>query len=89
MKDDIPHPPAKGVYVYGLYLEGASWDRNNCRLTESKPKVLFEMMPVIWMYAENNGEHVLQELTPMGDCWKDLFCINLICPYKILKFHPL
>uniref|UniRef100_A0A3P9MF80 Dynein, axonemal, heavy chain 5 n=1 Tax=Oryzias latipes TaxID=8090 RepID=A0A3P9MF80_ORYLA len=54
MKDDIPHPPAKGVYVYGLYLEGASWDRNNCRLTESKPKVLFEMMPVIWMYAENN-----------------------------------
>uniref|UniRef100_A0A8C8DVN9 Dynein, axonemal, heavy chain 5 n=1 Tax=Oryzias sinensis TaxID=183150 RepID=A0A8C8DVN9_9TELE len=54
MKDDIPHSPAKGVYVYGLYLEGASWDRNNCRLTESKPKVLFEMMPVIWMYAENN-----------------------------------
>uniref|UniRef100_A0A8V0X370 Dynein axonemal heavy chain 5 n=1 Tax=Gallus gallus TaxID=9031 RepID=A0A8V0X370_CHICK len=54
MKDDIISPPVEGVYVYGLYLEGASWDRRNMRLTESKPKVLFEMMPVIRIYAENN-----------------------------------
>ncbi|XP_047906156.2 dynein axonemal heavy chain 5 isoform X2 [Anser cygnoides] len=54
MKDDITSPPLEGVYVYGLYLEGASWDRRNMRLTESKPKVLFEMMPVIRIYAENN-----------------------------------
>ncbi|XP_054020248.1 dynein axonemal heavy chain 5 [Dryobates pubescens] len=54
MKDDITSPPLEGVYVYGLYLEGAGWDRRNMRLTESKPKVLFEMMPVIRMYAENN-----------------------------------
>ncbi|XP_034031153.1 dynein heavy chain 5, axonemal [Thalassophryne amazonica] len=56
MKDDITQPPKEGVYVYGLYLEGAGWDRRNSRLVESKPKVLFEMMPVIRMYAENNGE---------------------------------
>ncbi|KAM3614047.1 uncharacterized protein V6R79_009044 [Siganus canaliculatus] len=55
MKDDITQPPAEGVYVYGLYLEGAGWDRRNCKLVDSKPKVLFEMMPVIRMYAENNG----------------------------------
>uniref|UniRef100_A0A8C1CTU1 Dynein, axonemal, heavy chain 5 n=1 Tax=Cyprinus carpio carpio TaxID=630221 RepID=A0A8C1CTU1_CYPCA len=55
MKDDITQPPAEGVYVYGLYLEGAGWDRRNCRLIDSKPKVLFEMMPVVRMYAENNG----------------------------------
>ncbi|XP_076010940.1 dynein axonemal heavy chain 5 isoform X2 [Genypterus blacodes] len=55
MKDDITQPPAEGVYVYGLYLEGASWDRRNCKIIDSKPKVLFEMMPVIRMYAENNG----------------------------------
>lgn len=56
MKDDITQPPTEGVYVYGLYLEGAGWDRRSCKLTDSKPKVLFEMMPVIRMYAENNGE---------------------------------
>uniref|UniRef100_A0A672FPW1 Dynein, axonemal, heavy chain 5 n=1 Tax=Salarias fasciatus TaxID=181472 RepID=A0A672FPW1_SALFA len=55
MKDDIAQPPTEGVYVYGLHLEGAGWDRRSCRLTDSKPKVLFEMMPVIRMYAENNG----------------------------------
>ncbi|XP_027519572.1 dynein heavy chain 5, axonemal isoform X6 [Corapipo altera] len=55
MKDDITSPPLEGVYVYGLYLEGAGWDRRNMRLTESKPKVLFEMMPVVRIYAENNS----------------------------------
>uniref|UniRef100_A0A8C4SPC6 Dynein axonemal heavy chain 5 n=1 Tax=Erpetoichthys calabaricus TaxID=27687 RepID=A0A8C4SPC6_ERPCA len=55
MKDDITQPPAEGVYVYGLYLEGAGWDRRNCKLIDSKPKVLFEMMPVIRIYAENNS----------------------------------
>uniref|UniRef100_A0A8C5ECR8 AAA+ ATPase domain-containing protein n=1 Tax=Gouania willdenowi TaxID=441366 RepID=A0A8C5ECR8_GOUWI len=58
MKDDITHSPTEGVYVYGLYLEGAGWDRRNCKLIDSKPKVLFEAMPVIRMYAENNGECV-------------------------------
>ncbi|XP_023388715.1 dynein heavy chain 5, axonemal [Pteropus vampyrus] len=54
MKDDISAPPAEGVYVYGLYLEGAGWDKRNMKLIESKPKVLFELMPVIRIYAENN-----------------------------------
>ncbi|CAM4590230.1 unnamed protein product [Lepidochelys kempii] len=54
MKDDITTPPPEGVYVYGLYLEGAGWDRRNLKIIESKPKVLFEMMPVIRIYAENN-----------------------------------
>uniref|UniRef100_A0ACB8FC48 Uncharacterized protein n=1 Tax=Sphaerodactylus townsendi TaxID=933632 RepID=A0ACB8FC48_9SAUR len=58
MKDDITAPPAEGVYVYGLYLEGAGWDKRNMKLIDSKPKVLFEMMPVIRIYAENNREHM-------------------------------
>ncbi|XP_078543788.1 dynein axonemal heavy chain 5 [Lissotriton helveticus] len=55
MKDDITLPPARGVYVYGLYLEGAGWDKRNLKFIECKPKVLFEMMPVIRIYAENNN----------------------------------
>nr|XP_033785734.1 dynein heavy chain 5, axonemal isoform X1 [Geotrypetes seraphini] len=60
MKDDITSPPTEGVYVYGLYLEGAGWDRRNLKLAESKPKVLFEMMPVIRIYAENNSSKDLR-----------------------------
>ncbi|XP_053402509.1 dynein axonemal heavy chain 5-like isoform X4 [Mercenaria mercenaria] len=54
MKDDITQPPSEGVYVYGLYLEGAGWDKRGCKLIESKPKVLFELMPVIHIYAINS-----------------------------------
>ncbi|XP_076449856.1 dynein axonemal heavy chain 5-like isoform X2 [Babylonia areolata] len=53
MKDDISQPPAEGVYVYGLYLEGAGWDRRGSKLIESKNKVLFENMPVIHIYAKD------------------------------------
>lgn len=73
MKDDINQPPTEGVYVYGLYLEGAGWDRRNCKLIDSKPKVLFEMMPVIRMYAENNGEFYY-----LGTVWRGNKKTNLL-----------
>lgn len=43
-----------GVYVTGLYLDGAGWDRKNIRLCEPTAKVLFSALPVIHMYAVNN-----------------------------------
>jgi len=53
-KDDFSQPPAEGVYVYGLFLEGAGWDKRSARLIEPKAKVLFEPLPVIHMYAINS-----------------------------------
>jgi len=54
MKEDITSAPSEGVYVYGLYLDGASWDRKNCKLMESAPKTLFSVLPVVHVYAINN-----------------------------------
>ena len=31
-KDDITQPPAEGVYVHRLYLDGAGRDRRGCSL---------------------------------------------------------
>uniref|UniRef100_A0A3B4XA16 Dynein axonemal heavy chain 8 n=1 Tax=Seriola lalandi dorsalis TaxID=1841481 RepID=A0A3B4XA16_SERLL len=53
-KEEITASPSEGVYVYGLFLDGAGWDRKNTCLTESSPKVLFIPLPVIHMFAVNS-----------------------------------
>lgn len=40
--------PTGGVYVSGLYLEGARWDANSMTITESLTKILFDPLPLIW-----------------------------------------
>lgn len=57
IKEEVSAPPTEGVYVHGLYLDGAGWDRKNCRLMEQQPKVLFSPLPVIHLYAVNSAEH--------------------------------
>uniref|UniRef100_A0A8C0EYH8 Dynein axonemal heavy chain 8 n=1 Tax=Bubo bubo TaxID=30461 RepID=A0A8C0EYH8_BUBBB len=52
-KEEITSPPSEGVYIYGLYLEGAGWDKRNSKLIESTPKVLFVQLPVVHMFAVN------------------------------------
>uniref|UniRef100_H0WXE9 Dynein axonemal heavy chain 8 n=1 Tax=Otolemur garnettii TaxID=30611 RepID=H0WXE9_OTOGA len=53
-KEEITTPPAEGVYIYGLYMDGAAWDRRNGKLTESTPKVLFTQLPVLHIFAINS-----------------------------------
>ena len=36
-----------GVLVYGLFVEGARWDRKKKILAESLPKSLFDVMPTV------------------------------------------
>ncbi|XP_077138122.1 dynein axonemal heavy chain 8 isoform X2 [Ranitomeya variabilis] len=54
MKEETRAPPAEGVYVHGLFLEGAGWDRKTAKLTECVPKVLFTMLPVVHLFAVNS-----------------------------------
>ncbi len=53
-KEDIKAAPTNGIYIHGLFLEAASWNKKNGILVESKPKVLFEQMPVIFLTASTH-----------------------------------
>uniref|UniRef100_A0A8C4HI64 Dynein, axonemal, heavy chain 1 n=1 Tax=Dicentrarchus labrax TaxID=13489 RepID=A0A8C4HI64_DICLA len=51
---EITEKPNTGVYLHGLFLEGARWDNEAGQLTESRPKELFTEMAVIWLIPEPN-----------------------------------
>jgi dynein heavy chain len=44
---EITSAPKEGVYIRGLYLEGARWDRDRGQLTEPLPMELYDAMPVV------------------------------------------
>ena len=44
--------PSEGVYVFGLYLDGAGWDRLKCRIRDPLPKAEPSKMPLIHITAE-------------------------------------
>ncbi|XP_055595824.1 dynein axonemal heavy chain 8 [Uranotaenia lowii] len=54
LTEECKVPPNEGVFVYGLFLDGAGWDRRNNRLQEAINKVLYTAMPVVHIYAINS-----------------------------------
>ena len=62
--ENVKAPAREGVFVFGLYLDGAGWDRFDKSLRESEPKRLFTPLPVMHVTAaqkhgkvEKKGEY--------------------------------
>lgn len=51
--EHMDEAPPDGVYVYGLYTDGARWDRNDGVIRELFPKVLQDYMPLMWFVPIN------------------------------------
>ncbi|ESO88893.1 hypothetical protein LOTGIDRAFT_125424 [Lottia gigantea] len=41
--------PTNGAYIKGLFMEGARWCRQTKCIEEALPKILYDIMPVIWL----------------------------------------
>ena len=48
-KDYVDVHPEDGAYIYGLFVDGARWDRKAGLLAEQYPKILYDPMPIIWV----------------------------------------
>lgn len=45
--EDIQQSPDDGVIIFGLFLEGARFDQALCRVVESKPGEMYDLLPAI------------------------------------------
>ena len=45
--DEILQGPDDGVFIYGLYIEGARFDRGLWMLSESEPGKMYDLLPAI------------------------------------------
>jgi len=56
--DDIDAPPADGVYIHGMFMEGARFDpAANC-MAESNPGELFAPMNVVHLMPDRNDKGI-------------------------------
>lgn len=50
------YAPNDGIYVFGLYTDGARWEQARSVLAEMHPKILYDSMPLIWMFPIKEAE---------------------------------
>ena len=55
-KEEVHSAPKEGVYIYGLFLDGAGWNKRDNILQEQQAKVLFVPLPILWIYAINSTD---------------------------------
>ena len=53
--ENIKGVPKEGVYVHGLFMDGAAWHAHDNTITESAPKKLFSPLPVLHVTAVTKG----------------------------------
>ncbi|KAI8807084.1 dynein heavy chain and region D6 of dynein motor-domain-containing protein [Cladochytrium replicatum] len=56
-------PPEDGVYVNGLFLEGARWSKEKHAIAESFTKILYDQMPVLWFKPSTSGDILVKNAT--------------------------
>lgn len=64
--ENVKAAPKEGVFLHGLFLDGAGWDRPDRSLRESEPKKLFTPLPVMHVTAGMKAKARAADYGPYG-----------------------
>jgi len=65
---ELTEAPADGVYIYGIFMEGARWDSTGHKVADSRPKELFtDLPPLQFLPVKNRVPDILDYRCP---CYK-------------------
>ena len=67
-EEDYSNPPTDGVYIRGLFLEGARWNREKRVIDESIPKLLTDALPIIKMTPIRDDEAAKKDISGVYEC---------------------
>jgi len=62
-REDVRDGPPDGVYIWGLFLDGAGWDRRHAKLCDLQPKMMGTTLPVLLVSAQPVREGRLETLS--------------------------
>merc|ERR1711871_1022627 len=100
--EQVRSSPSEGIYIHGLFMDGAAWSRHDAFLIESEPKKLFVSLPVLFVSGNVKQAEVKvckDMFGPAGafecPCYKYfartdryfIFLVNLRCPPEKPKSH--
>lgn len=54
--NDITEKPEDGVYIYGIFLEGANWNYKKHLIDQPIPKELFSDLPLMHIFPTKEKE---------------------------------
>lgn len=54
--EQVKSSPAEGIYIHGLFLDGAAWSRHEGHLVESQPKTLFVPLPILYVTGNSRKD---------------------------------
>jgi len=54
---ELAEYPETGMFIHGLYMEGARWDAKKMAIADSIPKELHPVMPVLHVQGKVHGEY--------------------------------
>jgi dynein heavy chain len=63
--EQVRQGPAEGVFIHGLFLDGAGWDKASDTIVESEPKKMFASLPVLHVTGVTKADKA-QKRDPSG-----------------------